>query len=94
MSDSTHALLMDSAVLDCVLECMSEDFKHFKAHAEDTTTGFAANGRVSERTPRRLAVFLAVLGSASVTVDSFWGSVHAVVLVLLRSPAGSSMITT
>lgn len=91
MSDSTHALVMDSAVVDCVLECMSEDFKHFKAHAEDTTTGFAANGRVSKRTPQRLTEFLAVLASASVTFDSFGGSVLAV--ALLRPPAGSFMIT-
>lgn len=30
---STHALIMDAGVLDCVLECMCEDFKHFEAHA-------------------------------------------------------------
>lgn len=29
----THALIMDSGVVDCVLECMCEDFKHFEEHA-------------------------------------------------------------
>ncbi|CAM9286750.1 unnamed protein product [Scytosiphon promiscuus] len=28
----THALLMDSSVLGCVLECMCEDYKHFREH--------------------------------------------------------------
>lgn len=47
----THALLMDGGVLDCVLECMCEDFKHFEEHAASRREGPhsrpAAAGKVS-----------------------------------------------
>ncbi|CAB1119686.1 unnamed protein product [Ectocarpus sp. CCAP 1310/34] len=39
----THALIMDSGVVDCVLECMCEDFKHFEEHA--------ASRRLKKRPP-------------------------------------------
>lgn len=45
--DSTHALLMDAGVLDCVLELMCEDFKHFEEHAADRSDKEATAGRVS-----------------------------------------------
>lgn len=45
--DSTHALLMDAGVLDCVLELMCEDFKHFEEHAADRSDKDATAGRVS-----------------------------------------------
>eukprot|EP00904_Undaria_pinnatifida_P006585 jgi/Undpi1/3056/HiC_scaffold_15.g06432.m1 len=41
----THALLMDAGVLDCVLELMCEDFKHFEEHAADRSDREAADGR-------------------------------------------------
>lgn len=44
---STHALLMDAGVLDCVLEFICEDFKHFEEHAADRADGEAADERVS-----------------------------------------------
>lgn len=43
----THALLMDAGVLDCVLELMCEDFKHFEEHAADRSDKDATAGRVS-----------------------------------------------
>ncbi|CAM9332782.1 unnamed protein product, partial [Sphacelaria rigidula] len=50
----THALVMDLSVMDCVLECMVEDYTHFKAHAAEGSRdgGAGENGKV-----RRLAVF-------------------------------------
>lgn len=38
---------MDAGVLDCVLELMCEDFKHFEEHAADRSDREAADGRVS-----------------------------------------------
>lgn len=59
----THALLMDGGVLDCVLECMCEDFKHFEEHAANRGEGShsktAVAGQVSnahDRTRYRCAV--------------------------------------
>lgn len=38
MPCSTHALVMDAGVLDCVLECMCEDFKRFMEHPANAST--------------------------------------------------------
>lgn len=39
---------MDAGVMDCVLECMTEDFKHFEAMAaKGGADGVAAAERVS-----------------------------------------------
>lgn len=46
---STHALIMDAGVVECVLECMCEDFKHFKElsanHPSDSHTGKGPNSK-------------------------------------------------
>ena len=44
---STHALIMDAGVLNCVLEFINEDFKHFEEHAAGRADGEAADERVS-----------------------------------------------
>ncbi|CAM9296081.1 unnamed protein product, partial [Laminaria digitata] len=41
----THALIMDTGVLSCVLEFISEDFKHFEEHATGRADGEAAGER-------------------------------------------------
>eukprot|EP00904_Undaria_pinnatifida_P006584 jgi/Undpi1/3055/HiC_scaffold_15.g06431.m1 len=43
----THALIMDAGVLNCVLDFISEDFKHFEDHAADRADGKAASERGS-----------------------------------------------
>lgn len=35
----THALLMDVGVLECVLECLCEDFKHFEEYTAHRREG-------------------------------------------------------
>lgn len=34
-SGRTHALMMDEGVIDCVLECLCDDFAHFEAQVPD-----------------------------------------------------------
>lgn len=56
---------MDAGVLDCVLECMCEDFKHFEENAARPVQGMAATGRVSIKGLPYLSVLVTLLGGGS-----------------------------
>lgn len=45
-------------MLDCVLECMCEDFKHFEEHAADGKEEVAASGRVSKHDLTNIALLI------------------------------------